>query len=58
MANKEEMLSAGKIAKIHEITPKSVNEAIKNLGVEPDLVKSGCSYYAPATVDKILKAVK
>ena len=53
----EELLSAGKIAKVLEVSPKKIKEAIEKAGVEPDSVKGSCKYYGPATVEKIKAAI-
>ncbi len=55
---KEEMLTAGKVAKQLGVPAGAVKKAVAALNLEPDLVKGGCSYYAPKTVKKIAKAVK
>lgn len=55
---KEEMLTAAKAAKELGVPAGAVKKAIAALSIEPDLVKGGCSYYAPKTVKKIAKAVK
>ena len=54
----EEMLTAAKAAKQLGVPAGAVKKAIASLGIEPDLKKSGCAYYAPKTVKKIAKAVK
>ena len=53
----EELLSAGKVAKALEATPKQVKDAIEKAGVEPDVVKGGCKYYGQVTVKKIKAAL-
>ena len=42
------MLSAGKIGKELDASPKEVKRIIKEEGLEPALVKRGCSYYGEA----------
>jgi hypothetical protein len=55
---KEELLTAGKVAKELGVPPAQVKKAIASLGLEPDAKKGACSYYAPASVKKIKKALK
>ncbi len=57
MAKKEvELLSAGKIAAKFEIPAAKVKSIIKELNIEPDQVKGGCSYYSVKSAEKIKKA--
>lgn len=43
MTAEARMLSAGKIAKELDASPKEVKRIAKDEGLEPDLVKGGCS---------------
>ncbi|MGB5932974.1 MAG: hypothetical protein WBH57_07900 [Anaerolineae bacterium] len=52
------MLSAGKIAKELDASPKEVKRIIKEGGLEPDLVKRGCSYYGEAKIETIKQELK
>ncbi|MDH3258060.1 MAG: hypothetical protein OEM19_01160 [Deltaproteobacteria bacterium] len=52
------LYTAGKIAKELGVKQGDVNKAITSLGIKPDLVKGGCSYYYDATVKKIKKGLK
>jgi len=56
--SEEKMLSAGKIAKELDASPKEVKSIIKQEGLEPDLVKRGCSYYGEAKIERIKKKLK
>ena len=51
--SKEELLTAGKVAKELDVPQKLVKLAIEELGLEPDVVKGNCKYYTRVTVDKI-----
>lgn len=53
----EELLTAGKIAQALQVSPKQVKEAIEKAGVQADVVKGGCNYYGPKTVQKIKAAL-
>jgi len=55
---KEEMLSTGNIAKELDASPKEVKRIIKEKGLEPDLVRGGCSYYGKAKVEIIKQKLK
>lgn len=55
---KETLLTAGKIAKEFGVKPGDVKRAITALGIEPDVVKGGCSYYSESTAKKIKKGLK
>ncbi|NIO16652.1 MAG: hypothetical protein GTN70_06580 [Deltaproteobacteria bacterium] len=55
---KETLYTAGKVAKELGVKPGDVKKAIASLGIKPDVVKGGCSYYFEATVKKIKKGVK
>ena len=52
------MLSAGKIAKELDASPKDVKRIIKDMGLEPHLVKRGCSYYGEAKIEIIKQKLK
>lgn len=52
----EEMLTAAKIAEKYEIPQAKVKNIIKELNIEPDLVKGKCNYYSISTAGKIKKA--
>ena len=47
------MLSAGKIGKEFDASPKEVKRIIKDVGLEPHLVKGGCSYYPEAETERV-----
>ena len=51
--SKEELLTAGKIAKELDVPQKLVKVAIEELSLKPDVVKGNCKYYTRPTVDKI-----
>ncbi len=53
MAKNEDLLTAGKIAQALGRKPAEVKKAITELKLKADVVKGGCSYYAPASVKKI-----
>lgn len=55
MGKNEDPLTAGKVAKALEVRPAEVKKAIAELGLEPDVVKGGCSYYSSDSVKKIKK---
>lgn len=57
-AEKEEMLSAGKVAAALGATAAQVKKAIADLKLEPSQVKGACSYYNEAAVKKIKAAIK
>ena len=58
MTNPEaKMLTAAKIAQELDISASQVRKAIKEAGIKPDLVKSGCSYYSQETFGKLRKLV-
>ena len=59
MANeKSNLLTAGKIAVQLGVSGGAVSKAIKTLGIKPDLVKAGCSYYGADTIKKVKAAIK
>jgi hypothetical protein len=54
MENKNsELLTAGKIAAQLGVSGAVVSKAIKTLGIKPDQVKAGCSYYGADTIAKV-----
>ena len=55
---KQEMLTATKIAQQLGVTPDDIKKTIASLKLKADQVKSGCSYFSPETVQKIQKALK
>ena len=57
MAEKNEMLTAGKIAKELGISPAKLKKVIQELAIEPDVKKGNCSYYGKKTVAKIKKHI-
>jgi predicted transcriptional regulator len=57
IADKNDMLTAGKIAKELGVSPAKLKKIIKELEIEPDLKKGNCSYYGPKTVAKIKKNI-
>ncbi|HOQ49091.1 MAG TPA: hypothetical protein PLV01_04590 [Candidatus Kapabacteria bacterium] len=50
---KEEMLTAKKVAEKLGVTEAKVKKIIKEQNIEPDAKRGACNYYAPATVEKI-----
>jgi hypothetical protein len=57
-ADVKSMLTAGRIAQELDVSAGIIKKAIKELKLEPDAVKGGCSYYAAETFEKIKKEVK
>lgn len=57
-SEKDTLYTAGKIAKEAGVKPGDVKKAITSLGIKPDVVKGGCSYYLGGTVKKIKKGLK
>ncbi len=57
-AEKDTMLTAGKIAQSLGASPASVKQAIAKLKLKPSSVKGACSYYDAAAVKKIAAALK
>ena len=57
MADKDNLLTAGKIAKELGVSAAKVKKVITSLELEADNVRCGCSYYTPASVKKIKKAL-
>ena len=53
----QQLLTAGKIAEALGVSAAKVKNAIKELGLDPDAKKGACSYYSPASVAKIKKAL-
>jgi len=59
MANeKSDLLTAGKIATQLGVSGAVVSKTIKALGIKPDLVKAGCSYYGADTIAKVKASLK
>ncbi len=56
--NKQDLLTAGAIAKELKISGTSVTKAIQTLGLKPEMKKGACSYYSKTTVLKIKAALK
>ncbi|MEJ5245253.1 MAG: hypothetical protein WHV28_06040 [Bacteroidota bacterium] len=50
---KEEMLTAKKVAEKLGVTEAKVKKIIKEQNIEPDAKRGACNYYAPTTVEKI-----
>ncbi len=50
---KEELFTAGKLAKEWGVPPKKVKIAIEKAGVAPDVKKGKCNYFVGETVAKI-----
>lgn len=57
MAGKDDLYTAGKIAKELGVKPGEVKKAITSLKLDPDVKKGNCSYYRGTTVNKIKKAL-
>jgi hypothetical protein len=55
MSEKDDLYTAGKIAKELGVKPGEVKKAITALNLEPDVKKGNCSYFWGATVKKIKK---
>jgi len=55
---KQDLLSAGKLAKALGVSAKVVKQAIEKAGVEPDVIKGSCKYYGPETAEKIRTAIE
>lgn len=55
---KSDLLTAGKIAIQLGVSGAVISKTIKTLGVKPDLVKAGCSYYGADTIKKVKSALK
>ncbi|MBN1561216.1 hypothetical protein JW998_13260 [candidate division KSB1 bacterium] len=53
----EELLTAGKIAQVLQVSPKQVKEAIEKSGAQADVVKGGCKYYGAKSLQKIKAAL-
>lgn len=54
----EELLTAGKIAQVLQVSQKKIKQAVEKAGVEADVVKGACTYYGPASVEKIKAALE
>lgn len=52
-APKEELLTAAKLADAWGVPKAALSKKLKELMVEPDLVKSGCLYYSRVRLEKI-----
>ena len=48
-----EMYTAGKLAKLLEVSQGKVKKIIEAEGIEPDEVKRNCKYYSEQTAEKI-----
>jgi len=57
MAEKKDLLTAGKIAKELGVSPAKLKKIIQELNIEPDVKKGNCSYYGSKTVAKIKKNI-
>ncbi len=55
---KDDLITAGNIAKELGVTGGKVKKAIETLGLEPAEKKGACSYYPRAAVAKIKAALK
>lgn len=53
----ENLMTVGKLAKELNVPEKKIKEAIEKAGIQPDVVKGACKYYAPASVEKIKAAL-
>jgi hypothetical protein len=53
--SKEELYTAGKLAKEWGVQPKAVKAAIEKTGLQPDVKKGACSYFTQNTAEKIKK---
>lgn len=59
MANeKQELLTAGKIAQELGISGAVVSKTIKALNIQPTMKKGACSYYSKDVIKKIKAAAK
>jgi hypothetical protein len=56
-ANGREGLTVGGLAKDLEAKPADVKKALAELGVEPDFVKGGCSYYFAERAAEVRKVL-
>ena len=58
MANgKDDLITAGNIAKALGVSDGKVKKAIKELGLEPAIKRGVCCYYDRSAVDKVKAAV-
>ena len=48
-----EMYTAGKLARLLDVSQGKVKKIIEAEGIEPDEVKRNCKYYGEATAEKI-----
>ena len=53
MAEKQELLTASKLADAWGIPKAALGRRLREVGVKPDLVKAGCSYYSPLRLEKL-----
>jgi len=58
MAEKQELLSSGKLAQALGASPAAVKKLIGELKIEPTAVKGNCSYYDGAAMTKLKAALK
>ncbi len=58
MSEKQELLTAGKMAKEFGVPPKKVKLAIQELNIEPDVKKGNCNYFYRETAEKIKAALE
>lgn len=54
---KDELLTAGAIAKALGVPDAKVKKAIKDLGIQPKAKKGVCCYYSGDALSKLKKAV-
>ncbi len=52
-AKKEDLLTAAKLAETWGVPKSALGKKLKELAVQPDLVKAGCSYYSRVRLEKI-----
>ncbi len=57
-ADKEDLLTAGSIAKELGVSDTKVKKAIKELAIEPKLKKGVCCYYSKDALPAIKGAIK
>jgi hypothetical protein len=55
--NGREGLTVGGIAKELEAKPGDVKKVLTDLGLQPDFVKGGCSYYYAERAAEVKKAI-
>jgi hypothetical protein len=51
--NKEELLTAGKLAEALGVSPGRVRKLISEHGIEPNEIKRGCRYYGTGTLERL-----